>query len=232
MPITDVRAVLFDFDGTLVQPAIDFGLMRRKVLEVVARFGFDPAPLAAGYVLETVALVRARLEADAGRAAEFEQQAQQAILEVELEAAERTEPYPRVPAMLHTLAARGYRVSIVTRNARQVVERILARAPLEHALLLTRDDVPHVKPDPRHLLAALNALGVAPVQGLMCGDHPMDVLAGQRAGMRTVGVLTLGLDATHFSQAQPDLILPEVADLPAYLQDGAPASATLDRLAP
>ncbi|MFH1086722.1 MAG: HAD-IA family hydrolase [Chloroflexota bacterium] len=224
MLIKGVRAVLFDFDGTLVQPAIDFALMRREVLAVVARFGIDPAPLANYYVLETVELVRARLAAEPDRAAAFREQAEAAILAVELEAAERTAPYRRVPAMLATLRARSYGVGIVTRNARQVVERVLARAPLKHSVLLTRDDVPHVKPDPRHLLAALAALGVAPAEALMCGDHPMDIVSGQRAGLRTVGVLSAGLDAQHFAQVRPDLILAEAADLPDHLDDGGPGA--------
>jgi phosphoglycolate phosphatase len=111
-------------------------------------------------------------------------------------------------------------VGIVTRNCRLAVEQILARTPLWHDVLLTRDDVPHVKPDPRHLQTALDRLGVAGVQAVMCGDHPMDVLAGKRVGARTVGVLQAGVDASYFAEVPPDLVVLGVPEVLAYLDGG------------
>jgi phosphoglycolate phosphatase-like HAD superfamily hydrolase len=89
---------------------------------------------------------------------------------------------------------------------------VLAATPLTHHVLLTRDDTPFVKPDPRHLLAALAALGVAPEQAAMCGDHPLDVAAGRRRARAPGGA---GLDgiALAFAAARPDLLVRSVAEL-------------------
>ena len=201
----DAKAILFDFDGTLVEPTIDFGVMRKAVLEVVGLY-VDPAPYADMYALEMIARVEGALRLRGSAAGRFVSQAQRAILDVELEAATRAEPYPGVPAFLSELAKRGLGVGIVTRNCRAAVEMILGRTPLRYNVLLTRDDVPYVKPDPRHLQAALDHLGVSGPQAVMCGDHPMDVLAGQRVGARTVGVLQAGLDASYFA----DPLAPEL----------------------
>jgi len=144
-------------------------------------------------------------------------QTRQAIVDIELEAAEGAEVFQGVPEMLQVLAERGWRVGIVTRNCRPAVERVLAKLPLHHDVLLTRDDVARAKPDPAHLLAALDALGVSAAQAAMCGDHPMDVLAGQRVGALTVGVLSPGLTPDYFLDVHPDLVVSRVTDLLAHL---------------
>ena len=213
-----VRAILFDLDGTLVEPSIDFEHMREVVLGIVVRYGMAPEPFRTMHVLELVASVRSRLEVTDGDAAgRFVAETARAILDIELEAAGRVSPYAGVSEMLATLKRRGYAIGIVTRNCRAAVERILGRVPLMHDVLLTRDDVPEVKPNPRHLLAALCKLGVAGQDALMCGDHVMDVIAGRRAGTKTAGILRPGVPPDYFEEVQPDLVLKQVTDLLAAL---------------
>lgn len=213
-----VRALLFDFDGTLVRPSIDFAEMRRRVLILASGLGAGHPSLERLPVLEIIARVQGDLGSGSERARDFAAQAQQLVLQIELEAADRTSAYAGVPGMLLEFKSRGYSIGIVTRNCRAAVERILARESLCHDVLLTRDDVTHVKPDPRHLLAALAVLGAGPEQALMCGDHPMDVFAGQQIGLCTVQVCEPGVThATPFAEVEPDLVVAHVTDLLEYL---------------
>jgi phosphoglycolate phosphatase-like HAD superfamily hydrolase len=92
----DVQAALFDFDGTLVSGTIDFAAMRRAILALIAGYGVDPAPLAPLPSLEAVARAKAALSPEA--AAELDRRADGVLREIELEAAGRTLPLPRVPA--------------------------------------------------------------------------------------------------------------------------------------
>jgi len=218
---TAIRAWLFDFDGTLVEPSIDFDAMRRAVLEIVARYGLDPEPLARMYTLELIERVEAQLiRRGDGLARAFVREAEEAIGAIEIEAARNVSAYEGAPDMLLRLMALGYRVGIVTRNCRAAVEQVMARNDLRCDVLLTRDDVAQVKPDPRHLLAALAALDVLPQQAAMCGDHPMDIAAGRAIGATlTVGVLRPGVAPDYFAEAQPDLVLARVVDLLDYLPD-------------
>ena len=212
-----VQALLFDFDGTLVRPSIDFDEMRTRVLDVVASFGVGTHPLERMHVLELIARVTAELGDGSPAATDLCVRTDQVILEIELEAAAHTRPYNGVPEMLSELGARGYGVGIVTRNCRAAVEIVLAHHPLYHQILLTRDDVEHVKPDPRHLLSALDVLRIDRTKALMCGDHPMDVLAGQRIGARTVGVLAPGVGPERFAEVRPDLVLDDVTQIMGHL---------------
>jgi phosphoglycolate phosphatase-like HAD superfamily hydrolase len=46
----------------------------------------------------------------------------------------------------------------------------------------------------------------------MVGDHPMDILAGKKAGMKTAAVLT-SRPEVDFEEVSPDLVLTGVAEL-------------------
>ncbi|MHB0858440.1 MAG: HAD family hydrolase [Anaerolineae bacterium] len=214
----NARAFLFDFDGTLVHQRNDFDLMRRRAREVVARYVDDMAPYNQMWVLEMIDTVRDRLRPhDEARAACFAQEAAQAILEVELVAAESAAPFAGVPEMLAELRKRGLGVGIVTRNCRSVVVPLLERFGMTYDVLVTRDDTCYVKPDPRHLLAALQVLQIAGAEAVMCGDHPTDVAVGKEVGARTVGVLSPGHGHEYFCEVAPDLVVANVAELLAYI---------------
>jgi len=213
-----VRVFLFDLDGTLIEPSIDFGVMNQRVLQVAREFGIDTRPLADMHVLELVDYVALLLEGDHGQGAPFVSRAERLILDMELEAADRVCAYAGVPEMLEQLAARGFGIGIVTRNARLAVERVLRRIPLYHDVLLTRDDVICVKPDPRHLLKALELFPASGREAVMCGDHPMDIVAGERVCALTVGVLLPGVDEEYFAGVDPDLVLSRPSELLEYLE--------------
>lgn len=207
-------AVLFDFDGTLVHQTIDFAAMRSAVLALARRYGIDAEGWDRRPSLEMVATVAGCLEA--GRAAAFRREAAEAIEAIEMAAARFAQPYQGVMEALAALAERGYGIGIVTRNCRRAVADVLARHPLVHHVLVTRDDTEHVKPDPRHLYDAAARLGIPAECCLMCGDHPMDVAAGKAAGARTVAVVyagaAIGREA-FVGQHAPDLLLASVTEL-------------------
>jgi ADP-ribose pyrophosphatase len=215
-----IAAILFDFDGTLVQQRIDFNLMRTQVVEIARQFGTPEALLGGRYVLELIAGV---IPALGPRGAEFERAAQRAITQIETTSAQLAEPFVGTASLLHELRCRGFRVAIITRNCRAAVQRVLAAHPLEYDALLARDDVPEVKPDPLHLLAALEELRVTVHQALVVGDHPLDIVGGKRIGAATVGVLPAGESAGYFEAVDPDLVLEHIADLADHLPGAAPA---------
>jgi phosphoglycolate phosphatase len=206
-----VDTVLFDFDGTLAETALDFARMRREVLALSARYG--PAPSKEMYVLEAIAHVQQQLVArDAQAARVFAQEAERILIDIEMEGVDQARLFPGVEETLQTLREREVRIAIVTRNCRPAVERIVVRFSLPHDVILTRDDVTRVKPNPAHLLEALCQLGSRPEWALMVGDHPMDILAGRQAGMRTAAI-TSTRPESHFADASPDLIIQSIPEL-------------------
>ena len=145
-------------------------------------------------------------------AKDFERRAERLIVDIEIDAAAGARTMPNADKTLKALKDRGIKIGIVTRNCRPAVMTAVEMAGFVYDLLLTRDDVVKVKPDPQHLLDALDLLDRKPERALMVGDHPMDILAGKKAGTKTAAVLTLRAEA-DFEQVAPDLILLGVAHL-------------------
>jgi len=213
LPPPPPRGVLFDLDGTLVASPLDFPMMKRAVLEVVADHGVDPAPLAD---LDILAIVEAALRR-AGRGSEFAAAAEARLAEIELAASAEATAIPGAEALLGELCRAGLAVGIVTRNCRVAACAMLERFKLPHQVLVTRGDVARVKPDPLHLLTAATQLAVVPEECVMVGDHRMDVLAGRAAGMRTVGFLTAERPPGFFDDLMPDLVVRQLCEVRPWI---------------
>ncbi|MFY0679389.1 MAG: HAD family hydrolase [Thalassovita sp.] len=72
------------------------------------------------------------------------------------------------------------------------------------------------KPDPDPLLAFASKQGLSPETVAMVGDSTHDLLAGRRAGMRTIGVLT-GIAKRADLTDLADVVLPDIGHIPAWL---------------
>lgn len=186
-----VKAVILDFDGTLAVLNMDFSEMKEEILNLIEKDGVCRESLREQYVLEIVdEAYSILLERGRPLAEQFREKAQKMLREKELEAASKSRLLPGVESMLRKLRMAEVKVGIITRNCDRAVRMIFPHIEFLCDAFLPRDSVERVKPDPHHLATLLDILGVSPQHAIMVGDHPMDILAGKRVGMRTVGVLT------------------------------------------
>lgn len=209
-----IQAFVFDFDGTLAIPNIDFGLMRRQVDTIATRYGIDPVPVRHLYILEMIETVRAQLgQSGDSRGEDFHREAHAAILALEIDCARRGGMLPGATEVLQILRQQGLKIGVVTRNSASAVRTICAAIDSLCDVFLPREVVRFVKPHPEHLQRALDRLQVVAQQAVMVGDGPIDITAGKALGLRTVAVLTGGDRPEALLASQPDLILDSVADL-------------------
>jgi phosphoglycolate phosphatase len=218
-PLDDVRAVVFDLDGTLVDSYAAITVALNAALRQAGRAAIaaDEVRRVIGHGLE--ALVASYLPAaDVGRGvATFRATYARVFLE-------STRPLPGALDALRTLAARGYGLAVAsnkpTEFSRQLVEH-LGVAPLLGAVL-GPEAAGAAKPDPAMIHACLRALGVAPTAAIYVGDMTLDVESARRAGVRPVLVAT-GSSTLTALRATGAIVLAGLAELPALL----PASATV-----
>jgi phosphoglycolate phosphatase len=215
-----VRAIIFDFDGTLAVLNIDFSLMRERIMALVNHFGIEEGSIRERYLLEMIDEVYPILwEKDSSGAEEFYERAHQILHEVELKAAGEGKLILGTEAVLRMLRERRIKVGIVTRNCEESVRKVFPDIDDYCDVFISRDSVEKVKPHPDHLNSALDALKVSEKEAVMVGDHIIDIQAGKRAGMMTIGVLTGKIKREEFEEAGADYILRDVSEIYPLLKE-------------
>jgi phosphoglycolate phosphatase len=130
-----------------------------------------------------------------------------------------------------SLRAEGIALAILSQKLRHRVQAVLAREGLRDAFacVLGGDGVPALKPDPRGLLSALEALDTAPADGLYVGDTIIDAQTAANAGVPFIAVLSGATGRDEFAELVPLAIIESVAGLPAALGSEVAARETKPR---
>lgn len=215
-----IKAIIFDFDGTLAVLNIDFPLMRERIISLIRHFGIEERAIRERYLLEIIDEVYPMIrEKDSSGAEEFYDKAHQILHEVELKAAEEGSLIPGAGGTLRMLRLWGIKVGIVTRNCEEAVRKVFPDIDDYCDVFISRDSVDKVKPHPDHLNSTLGALKVSGEEAVMVGDHIIDIQAGKKVGMKTVGVLTGRINREEFEKAGADYILRDVSEIYPLLKD-------------
>jgi HAD superfamily hydrolase (TIGR01509 family) len=159
------KAVLFDMDGTLTKPMLDFPAIK-------AEMGIGSRP-----ILEALS----ELDVVAREAAEriLHRHEEQAALESDLNDG-------CVP-LLDWLRTNQIPTALITRNSAQSVCTVLNRHRMTFDTVIAREDGPF-KPDPWPIMHACQGLSLRPQDAWMVGDGQYDIEAGNAAGTPTVWI--------------------------------------------
>jgi len=183
--LAEVRAVLFDLDGTLADTAPDLG---RALNRLRAEHNLEPLPIG---VTRTHASSGARGLLKAGFGLTPESEGYDALRDRFLELyAENlcvdTRLFDGVPELLSTIEARPLPWGIVTNKAKRFTEPLLRTLVIGHraACIVSGDSTPHIKPHPAPLQLAATLLSLPPADCVYVGDDLRDVQAARAAGMR------------------------------------------------
>ncbi|MHB1420166.1 MAG: HAD-IA family hydrolase [Bacillota bacterium] len=116
--------------------------------------------------------------------------------------------YPGTAGTIDLLKKKGMRLGIVTSKGKPGTMRTLDFAGMGQWLdvVITADDVTIHKPEPDPILKAMEILGVKPEETVYVGDSFYDLLAGQRAGVKIVGVTWGAATAEELQAHNPDLL--------------------------
>ncbi|WP_319582667.1 HAD family hydrolase [uncultured Pseudodesulfovibrio sp.] len=212
-------AIIFDFDGTLADVPLDFDFMKTKIAALGEVF-MDERPVPDGTpALEWLEQLSAQvMERDRDEGLEFLSRGRLVIAATELDAARDGCLYEFTRPVLDDLKARGVATGVISRNISAAIKTVFPDIEDHLGVFLPRESSDRLKPDPAHLLRALESLGVSPERALMVGDHPMDVETGKRAGTLSAGVTTGRIEAEGFSLLAPDFVATDVAALMGELK--------------
>jgi phosphoglycolate phosphatase len=215
-----IRAIIFDFDGTLAALNIDFSSMRGKVFDLMKGYGVSEELVEERYLLEIIDEVYQILwTKDPSGAEDFYQKAHQILHEIEMKAAEKGSLIPGTEATLRSLRKKEIKVGIITRNCEDAVRKVFPDINDFCDVFVSRNSVKKVKPHPDHLTYVMESLKISGEESMMVGDHIIDIQAGKRVGMKTIGVLTGRINKEEFEKAGADYILREASEVCKLLEE-------------
>jgi phosphoglycolate phosphatase len=176
--------IVFDLDGTLIDSAAG---LAAAINAMLAGFGCEPLSLQevrrmigdGVQMLVSRALAARHCDADPGHAIES------FMRHYESDATALTTAFPGAGEALQVLQAAGIPLAVCTNKPARVTGDILSSLGLVKyfARVIGGDSLPFRKPDPRVLLALVQASAASPESSLMVGDSEVDAAAARAAGM-------------------------------------------------
>jgi len=200
------RAVLFDWDGTLVDSAERTFACYVRVFTAYG-IGYDHAAFERTYspdwyrTYEEVGLPRSHWpEADERWISCYEATPSQLV--------------PGARETMERLAAAGVAQGLVSSGDGTRVRREIQGLGLERffGAVVCGGETTRRKPDPEPLLVALERLGVAPAEAAYVGDSPEDVAMAKAAGAFAVGIPGGFPNREALTASRPDILAPGLGE--------------------
>jgi phosphoglycolate phosphatase len=222
--MTQLKAVLFDLDGTLVDSARDLreavnvllveeGRRNLSLDEVKSMIGDGAAKLVERAVLAT-----------GGEGPGLPGLVTRFLDIYEAHATGYTQAYPGARETLEGLKRAGLRMAVVTNKPHEPTLAILTALSLDGFFdaVVGGDTLPERKPHPAPILRALALLGTEPSEALMVGDNYHDVQAARAAGVKAFAV-TYGYSHKPHGELGADRLIDALPELLALTEKGASA---------
>jgi len=185
-------AILFDLDGTLVDTAPDLVGALNAVLHEQR---LPALPLATARVMVGRGALALITQGFAAAGEPLDEAAKPALLARFIDIyrariADESHPFEGVAEALDALSAAGATLGICTNKPTDLSIALLDALQLtdRFAAIVGPDLAPAPKPDARHLLTAIAAVGGSPDRALMVGDSATDIGAARAAAVPSIVV--------------------------------------------
>jgi phosphoglycolate phosphatase len=208
--------LVFDLDGTLVDSAPD---LVGTLNVILAQEGIAPLPLAEardfighgarrlmerGFAAQGLSI---RPEAMPELFARF-------IAHYEAHIADESRPFPGVVEALTAMKDAGARLAVCTNKLTGLSDNVLQALDLARFFdaVIGADAAPAAKPDPRHLIAAVQAAGGRLDRAVMIGDAATDAGAARAAKVPLI-LVSFGYTEVPAAQLDPDILVDRFHDV-------------------
>jgi HAD superfamily hydrolase (TIGR01549 family) len=189
-----LKAILFDLEGTLVETVYEqsreaLDRIRRETKKKLIDLGV-PREVLGDLVKSTFLRNRAfdwvEINMSRDELAWFHVELDAFMKPFEMRSARLAQLYPETLEALEKLAAGGIEMGMVTNTSSEAADYMLGNLGLEKFfdVVVTRNDVHRLKPDPAMIHAAVAKMGLE--VGWLVGDTVFDAEAAKNAGIRSI----------------------------------------------
>ncbi len=217
IPVENVKLLVFDLDGTLVDSRLD---LTHSVNAMLRKFGRVELPMEVveSYVGDGAPMLVRRAMGDPDSGDLMREALEYFILYYREHKLDNTRLYEGVQQALEGLrdGGNGRKMAVLSNKPVNPSRDICKALGIGQffAQVYGGNSFPTKKPDPQGALALCSETGVRPEQTVIIGDSDIDVLTGQNAGMWTVGV-NYGFMPERLRLTPPDVLV----DTPLELRD-------------
>jgi phosphoglycolate phosphatase len=219
----NMDAVFFDFEGTLVnfqwklEAAVDETLTELS-LSGFSRDLYGENP---GYAYVYNHTIRLSVQKNSPGKETSHRKIIDAIYDrYDKDALTRWQLYPDTTNVLSLLKQSTYKLGVISNVGRTALTAALRKLNIEHFMdvVISRNEMSLLKPDPEGLLTAAQRLGLSPDRILFVGDSRNDVAAAHAAGMSSC-YLVGGEDPPEKLEAfSPNSTISALGQLPGLLR--------------
>jgi phosphoglycolate phosphatase len=212
---SEVRALIFDLDGTLIDSKLDLALSVNATLEEMGR-GPLPHERIFSFVGQGAPALIAKALGDGASEEECQRGLEFFIKYYSAHKLDNTTLYSGVREALDAL--KGMPMAVYTNKPVRVSRAIIQDLGVgEHfRMVYGGNSFERKKPDPMGVESILREFGAAPPQVMLVGDSDVDVQTARNAGTWICGV-TYGFGSHHFTKYPPDLVVDNLTDLVPHL---------------
>jgi HAD superfamily hydrolase (TIGR01549 family) len=220
----NVKAVIFDLDGTLVGFNLDYRALRAEVKGYLVKRGVPASVLS---LKENIFEMLNKAEIfvkNSGKSAEkiaaIRSEALGIAEKYELEAAMSTGLLSGAVETLKALKRMGLKIGLCTINSEKSASYILQRFKIVEFfdVVVTRNMVSQVKPHPEHLQVVLNALSAVPEESVVVGDSSVDMQCARDLRAIAVGLPTGISTVQQLTSQGANYIITSITDLPVLIE--------------
>ncbi len=216
----NIKAILFDMDGTLTKYNLNYYLARVKIADELNTLNINSFKIHPGMNINSMLTsVEHKIpETDynllLGRIYAI-------MSKYELEFAKKVEILPGVQNTLQILKNYGLKIAIVTNNGSAASKKVIDKFNMHDLIdvLITREDAYRCKPNGEMVKKAMDILKVKSNETLFVGDSVVDILAARNSSVLSVAVPSGPTKSIDLINNLPNYVVQSISDIP-ILVDG------------
>jgi phosphoglycolate phosphatase len=221
VPVQELRLLVFDLDGTLIDSRRDLANCINAMLRHLQRPEL-PEDIIGSYVGDGAPMLVRRALGDPDDDALFHSGLEFFLDYYREHKLDHTHLYAGIAEALAAIgdsqngAAGGRRILTILTNKPVIPARAIVQAlgiQQFFAQVYGGNSFPTKKPDPLGIRTLMREFQAAPRQTLVIGDSDIDTLTGHNAGAWTCGV-RYGFDPSRLDKAPPDICIDQPGELP------------------